>query len=312
SPSAGHCSATLLFPFALRPLLDDLVCQILGLFLAASSGGNNHLCCALSHCGSHNIYSSFPYWVLPSTALVRAGITGVPLLRFLEECLTMNLRLRLLLVGVTLSRDTVKVCMGCAVLAFWWQTCALAYGGYSHGRTAGFDRFHLPIASVQTFVGIPPGPLQLSMLPGESLSNQALALPLRDVSDEEIKESMKGKAKVGEKDLSKPFKEETKENGLCRCGAGCFSKPLTAKQEPGLINFRQENGFNEISVVEFFQELFEADTCPLIMLLAFWLDVPSFKGMIALGPAILGHLGRLNNGFHGWRQFVDAKILQEG
>ncbi|GKB35798.1 hypothetical protein Tco_0880740 [Tanacetum coccineum] len=45
-----------------------------------------------------------------------------------------------------------------------------------------------------------------------------------------------------------------------------------------------------------FKSSLRADTCPSRILLEFWFDVPSLKGVIGSGHAILGHLGRLNNG----------------
>nr|GEW38486.1 putative reverse transcriptase domain-containing protein [Tanacetum cinerariifolium] len=194
---------------------------------------------------SNNIYSSFPYWVLPPTARVRAGTAGVPLLRFPEECLTMNPRLRLLLVGGTLNWDAVAVCMGCTVSAFWRQTCALSYDGYSHGRTASFDRFVLPIAPVHPFVGIPPALNQLRAFVGAHQKMRSVLALIAPVVD------------------------------------------ATWRKRMGLMRFR---------LLGSFKSSLRDDTCPSIMLLAFWLDVPSFKGVIGSGPAILGHLGRLNNG----------------
>ncbi|GJW96194.1 DC1, C1-like, zinc finger, RING/FYVE/PHD-type containing protein [Tanacetum coccineum] len=45
-----------------------------------------------------------------------------------------------------------------------------------------------------------------------------------------------------------------------------------------------------------FRSSLRADTCPSMILLEFWFDVPSLRGVIGSGPAILGHLGKSNNG----------------
>ncbi|GJT63910.1 hypothetical protein Tco_1015390 [Tanacetum coccineum] len=92
-------------------------------------------------------------------------------------------------------------------------------------------------------------------------SNRDLIKPLlldfddiQDSSDEEIQDDMKGKAKVGDGDLSKPFKEVLKcpftrrivefsspghrMPANVKIYDGCSNRPLTAKQGRGSTNFR--------------------------------------------------------------------------
>ncbi|GKF46439.1 hypothetical protein Tco_0136241, partial [Tanacetum coccineum] len=165
-PFTGRYSVAQLFPFALRPLLGDSVCQIQGLSLTAALGGSNHLYCSLFHYGSCNTCSSFLYWVPPQTVPVGASLTDVLMLGSPAGCLIVNPRLRLLLDSGTLDGGVVVVHTRCGVLALWRQTYVPTGGGCSHERTVGSDHFDVPTALVRLISGTPLWEIQsYGMLP---------------------------------------------------------------------------------------------------------------------------------------------------
>ncbi|GJY20026.1 hypothetical protein Tco_0392592 [Tanacetum coccineum] len=111
--SAERRSAAPLFLFALHLLPNGSTCRIPKLFPTASLSGSSHSYYGPFHCDSRNICLGFPCWVPPPAVLDVVVATDVQWLRFLEECLPMNPRLRplcFLLVGETIGWNTAVAC----------------------------------------------------------------------------------------------------------------------------------------------------------------------------------------------------------